>query len=404
MKVLFLTSTFPRFEGDMQANFVGEQAQAWLAERPTDEITILAPHHRGSARLEEVRSARVARFRYLLPESWQRVAYPAIMPNIRRCPLLALQVPFLILGEYLSARRISRTAKPDVTYAHWVMPQGLVAWALKRHFDIPYVLQNHSSDLSVFLRLGTVGRSMARAILRDCAHFFCVNVKQRKFALSLLTLSEREAFAARCTVLPMGITMGARPQRQDDGRFDIATIARLSKKKGLHYLIQAAELLARRGVRPRIAIAGDGEDRAELQSMVQRADITFAGFLVGNEKDQFFSQSRCFVFPSRSYEGDVEGMPVALLEALGNGNPVLASRDTNIELLPEWEDVRNYVTFIPDPSDIPALASALEQLLEIDPRKTHVTKGLIARYRWDLLIREYLKKIDTALLEKAIRA
>ena len=41
-KVLFLTSTLPRFTGDMQPSFVLDQAHAWKAERPQDRVTIVA--------------------------------------------------------------------------------------------------------------------------------------------------------------------------------------------------------------------------------------------------------------------------------------------------------------------------------------------------------------------------
>jgi glycosyltransferase involved in cell wall biosynthesis len=396
MKILVLTSTLPRFAGDMQANFVGEQAGAWRAARPGDEIVILAPHHAGAARSEAIDGVGIERFRYLLPESWQRLAYPAIMPNIRRSPALALQVPFFLLGQYRAAKRLARRMKPDLVYAHWVMPQGLVAWRLKRRFGIPYVLQNHSSDLSVFLKLGSSGRWLARTILRGADHFFCVNAAQKAFTLELFDGPEREQFARRITVLPMGISGIADLDAGDARGFDIATIARLSKKKGLDYLIEAAESLAERGIRPRIGIAGDGEDRAALEAMVRNADVTFPGFLQGAEKQAFLAEAQRFVFPSRIADGDVEGLPVALLEALCRGKPVLASRDTNIELLPEWPEIRDAVVFVEDPADIPALAAGLDRLLQSDPARARAVAGIMERYRWDRLIAEYLVAIEAA--------
>jgi glycosyltransferase involved in cell wall biosynthesis len=399
MKTLFLTSTLPRFHGDMQANFVGEQAQAWIAARAMDEIVILAPHDAGITREERIGRVRIERFRYLVPERWQNLAYPAILPNIQRNPMLALQVPFFLAAEYRSAKRIARRMKPDLVYAHWVMPQGLVAWRLKRKAGTPYVLQNHSSDLATYLKLGRAGKAMARAVLGDAAHFFCVNAAQRDFALGLFDGAERGAFATRCTVLPMGIA-GLREVAipQQVAGFEIATIGRLSRKKGLNYLIEAAELLAQKGIRPSIGIAGDGEDRAMLEALVKQADVTFTGFLVGEEKERFLQTAQRFAFPARAADGDVEGLPVAMLEALCRRRPVLASRDTNIELLPEWRRISDCVTFVENPMDVAALAQGLERLLQSDPARAEAAAEVMGRYRWDRLIGEYLDQIEAALL------
>ncbi|MDF1835888.1 MAG: glycosyltransferase [Alteraurantiacibacter sp. bin_em_oilr2.035] len=379
----------------MQANFVGEQAAAWRKARPDHRITILAPHSPGIARHDEVAGASVTRFPYFVPSSAQRLAYPAIMPNLKRNPLLWAQVPPFILAEYVAATQIAKKICPRVIYAHWVMPQGLVAWRLWREMGIPYILQNHSSDLAVFDKAGGIGRKLARVLLREASHYFCVNASQRDHALSLFDGADREAMAARCTVLPMGIATDDAQALVPGKQFEIATISRLSRKKGLDLLIRAAEALAAKGVRPRIAIAGDGEERARLESMVVEADITFTGFLAGERKDRFLASAERFVFPALAADGDVEGMPVAMLEAMARGRPVLVSRDTNVELLPEWPEIRDELVFVESPSDIAALAEGLEKLLEIGPSEE--LRRLIDRYRWTNLIHDYLAPIEAAL-------
>lgn len=386
-----LTSTLPRFAGDMQANFVGEQAAAWKAARPDDDLTILAPHDVAAPELELQGGVRVQRFRYLWPAGAQRLAYPAIMPNLRRNPWLALQLPPYLAAQYRAARGQLRQRATQLVYAHWVIPQGLVAWQLHRATGVPYVLQNHSSDLAVFERLGGVGRALARAALRDAAHFFCVNAAQRDAALALFTGAEQAAFANRCTVLPMGIA-DLPAARDSGGDWDIATIGRLSRKKGLHLLIAAAERLARRGIRPRIAIAGDGEERAALQALVRDADVHFPGFLTGAEKSRFLASSRAFAFPALAADGDVEGLPVALLEGLARGRPVLASRDTNVAMLPEWQAIRDGLVYVENPADLPALEAGLERLLQLQPAPQ--VANAVGRYRWDRLIGEYLAVIE----------
>jgi glycosyltransferase involved in cell wall biosynthesis len=181
-------------------------------------------------------------------------------------------------------------------------------------------------------------------------------------------------------------------------RYAVSTLSRLSRKKGLDLLIAAAERLAEDGVFVPIAIAGDGEDRDALLAMPKQADIHFPGFVSGAGKVDFFNESRFLAFPSVASGSDVEGLPVALLEALCCGKIVIAAPDTNIRMLDEWERITGDVVLVEDPRDIQKLAAAIKELLTLDPatqasRSTHL-RGVMARYRWERLIEEYLEVIE----------
>ncbi|MEE4289789.1 MAG: glycosyltransferase [Erythrobacter sp.] len=391
-----LTSTLPRFAGDMQANFVGEQAEAWLQARADDEITILAPHDAGVPRVEEHGRLRIERFRYMRPESAQGLAYPAILPNLRRNPLLFGQVPLFLAAQARAALRLCREREFDCIYAHWVMPQGLVARWVGKRTGIPYVLQTHSSDLAVFSKLGRVGERIAADLLRDAARFFCVNSGQIEAALEYLPQAARDELRAKSSVLPMGVARLVEADASPQGP-DLGTIGRLSRKKGLDHLITALEELHQEGVRPRFEIAGDGEEKAALAARVRQSDTHFLGFVTGAAKEAFLASCQRFVFPAKAHDGDVEGLPVALLEALMRGQPVLATRDTNIELLPEWDAIAEHVVFVRDPSDIAALKQGVRQLLEKRPGGADQAARAVAHYRWEILIEEYIAPIERAV-------
>jgi glycosyltransferase involved in cell wall biosynthesis len=391
MRVLFLTSTLPRFADDMQANFVGEQAAAWHAARPNDEVYILAPHDASAALHETWGGIKITRFRYMLPAKAQALAYPAILPNLKRRPWLALQVLPFIVAEYLSARRLVSERKINLIYAHWAMPQALVAMWLNRTEGIPYVIQNHSSDLRVFGKFGRAGNAIARRVIRSARHLFCVNSTQRDYALALFPPREAAAIGSKVSVLPMGVTR-PRSQLVSGAHYVFGSISRLSRKKGLHHLIAAAEKLAAKGFAPPIAIAGEGEDAAELKALARSAKIDFPGFLTGSEKDSFFDQTKIFVMPSVASGEDVEGMPVSLLEALCRGKRVIASRDTNIATLPEWPTIRGDVFYVDDPSNFQELAVTMESAASISDAddRCERLKTAMSRYWWPNLIKEYL--------------
>jgi len=398
MRILFLTSTLPRFSGDQQAPFVLEQASAWKKARPSDDVFILAPHDKQAAKEEKIDDINIFRFKYMWPEGYQTLAYPAILPNLREKPTRALQIPSFVAAQYLAAKRLIKMHTIDLVYAHWIMPQGLVAYRLHQSMNVPYILQNHSSDLAVFEKFGGMGHRLARTVLRKATAFFCVNSNQQVYAQSILPDVDSH-------VLPMGLALdpdeAKSPYSVEECAYAFGTISRLSRKKGLHHLIAAAERLAEEGETVPIAIAGDGEEAETLARIPDRANIQFPGFLSGRQKQEFFAKCFAMAFPSVSDKGDSEGLPVALLEALASGKPVIASPDTNITLLPEWTAIRECVTFLEEPADVNAFADALKSTLALTPEdvatRAKLLRETIGRYRWDRLIEEYLEIIECRL-------
>jgi len=396
MHVLFLTSTLPRWAGDMQANFVGEQADAWLEARPDDRITILAPASQGAPGEEHHGRKTIKRYTYARPASLQTLAYPAIMPNLKARPWRAWQIAPLVWAQYRRAKEIIGEGGVDLVYAHWAVPQGLVAHRLKARTGVPYILQTHSSDLSVLSNFGSAGRGVARAMLQQAEHFFCVNAGQLDLARGYYPELATGDTVTGASVIPMGVAK-LQPMGSSTGEIEIGSIGRLSKKKGLDLLIRALEKLHESGVSPRVGIAGDGEEREHLQSLKRRANVDFLGFLSGKEKEHFLESCERFAFPAKASGGDVEGLPVALLEALMRGQPVLASRDTNIELLPEWDAIKRDVVFVEDPTDVDALACAIVELMARSPGSAGQAKQVLSRYLWSNLIEEYLEPIERRL-------
>ncbi|WP_136657957.1 glycosyltransferase [Nitratireductor sp. XY-223] len=398
MNVLMLASTLPRHKGDQQPAFVLEQAQA-LQQSTRSDVCIIAPHDKGSRTAENLDGVEVRRYRYFFPASAQALAYPAILPNLRKNPLLAVQIPTLLLCQLTAVLKRMRKQPPDMIYAHWIMPQGIIAAVIHAIRKTPYVIHNHSSDLTVFSKLGAPGRMVARHIIRNAECMFCVNRDQKEYALGLFDATERNEIGERIHVLPMGVSpslsgVDETGANAGDARFDLAMICRLSRKKGVDLFLRAANGLSFADRPVRVGIAGDGELRQSLQDMPFDGDLVFTGFLAGEEKRQFLDSARFMVFSSVADAGDVEGLPVALLEALCLGKIVAVSRDTNIELLPEWQTIREDVFFIEDPRDTAAFRTILNEMLALTPdeieARSQRLKNTMKRYAWPKLIGEYV--------------
>jgi glycosyltransferase involved in cell wall biosynthesis len=144
----------------------------------------------------------------------------------------------------------------------------------------------------------------------------------------------------------------------------ILSVGRLRPKKGLHHLVEACALLRDRGVRVRCEIVGYGDERARLEALVERHAlgdrVHFLGKLAREAVIERYAQATVYVQPSCiAADGDRDGIPNVLLEAMACGLPVVATRVSGI---PELVDDGGNGLLV-EPDDPAALAAAIAHLL-----------------------------------------
>jgi glycosyltransferase involved in cell wall biosynthesis len=108
-----------------------------------------------------------------------------------------------------------------------------------------------------------------------------------------------------------------------DGEIAIGTVANLRAQKNYPNLFEAARLLRDRGVSFRLVAVGQGPLEDEIRSLRARLDLDDHVVLLGYRDDAVRVMSGCDVFTLAS---DHEGIPVAVMEALALGLPVVATR------------------------------------------------------------------------------
>ncbi len=373
-----------------------EQALAWKSKFAGDRVIVLAPHDDEAKTHEVFESVEIRRFKYWWPTSHQALIYPAILPNIRKKRWPIIQVPALLACEFLAARRLIREARVDFVFAHWVMPQGVVAWLLHLFSGVPYGLKNYSSDLRVFQLLPVLGPWFARLIISSSERLICENSILRQEALAFFPERTRAEVSEKVVSLTMGVFHGVDAPATFDSTSascDFAYIGRLSRKKGVDHFLRALTALRENGVNFRARIAGAGEEMENLHKINTLSDVEFVGHISGARKTQFFMQARYFVFPSIAVQDDIEGLPVSLLEALYMGKVVIASRATNIHLLPEYETIRSRILILEDPENATQFAGLLRALLSFSEDEVHLrvaaTQNITAGFGWDRRIEEY---------------
>jgi colanic acid/amylovoran biosynthesis glycosyltransferase len=198
----------------------------------------------------------------------------------------------------------------------------------------------------------------------------------------------------------------------------IITIGRLTEKKGIAYAIQAVARVIASGRRLSYTIVGDGPLRAELLRLVEELDlgkhVQLPGWRTHNQVVDLIEAAHALLAPSvTAADGDEEGIPNSVKEAMASGLPVVSTNHGGIPELVE-DGVSGYL--VPQ-RDVEAIADRLRRL--IDHPQAWATMGQAARKRVmaefdidkinDELVRLYEGLIDTpdkmiAMTRKEIRS
>lgn len=393
--VLVLASTYPRWPGDPEPGFIHELCKR-LVER-FDVIALVpdAPNAEPSGMLDGV---EVVRYRYAPKRLQTLVNDGGIVTNLRRSRWKWLLVPGFVLGQYLAARRLLRKRGIDVIHAHWLLPQGLIARRLGKRYGTPYVVTSHGGDL--FGLLGKPATAMKRQVAAACSAMTVVSTAMRDEATRI---GLRPPVVE---VLPMGVDLQQRftpDPTQVRAHDELLFVGRLVPKKGLVHLLDAMPLVIAQRPQVRLAIAGFGPEQAGLQARASQLGIAdrieFMGATPQSGLPSLYRRASVFVAPFiRDPSGDQEGLPVALMEAIGCGCPVVVGDVAGVrDLLGEAAadvSVRS--------DDSVALAAAILSVLR-EPeaaaaRARQLRDAAAARVDWQRIAAGYSR-----LLERCIR-
>ena len=282
--------------------------------------------------------------------------------------------------------------KPDVVHCHFAIPVGPIGLGVKAFTGIPYIVTFQGGDVPGFVpeQTGKYFRlimPLARMVVHKASHAVASGEGLRKMAVQDFGRSD-------ILHIPNGVDVDLFKPLENSGNTGpvrIVFAGRFNPQKALHRLIHAISLLIQKGLLDfRVDLIGGGPLEANLRSLIKdlkiESHVYFHGWMTREELSGHLGKADIFVLPS-----DVEGMPVACLQAMASGLAIIGSRIMGIqELVREGEN-----GLLVEKGDIPALAEALESLII---NRTILKKmGMRSReiaytgFRWEVICNQYLE-------------
>ncbi len=268
---------------------------------------------------------------------------------------------------------------------------------LIRSWGKPSIVSFHGADVGVDLEkpaYRTATLEMLGAVRR-------VLVRSKSLQDALVRLG---CPMDKIDLLRTGIPLGEFPYRERalpaNGEWRLVQACRLIEKKGLTTSLHAMRLFLQRFPKAVLEIAGEGPLLSSLQAQVAerhlQEQVRLRGFLSQHELRDLYNRSHIFLHPSQTgTDGNQEGIPNSMLEAMATGLPVFATRHGGIP-----EAVENGISgVLVAEKDAKALAHALVSAAEDPESLGRMGKAAAEAVRRDFDQPSQIRRLEDIYLE-----
>jgi glycosyltransferase involved in cell wall biosynthesis len=401
VRILTVTTSFPKFPGDTTAPFI-ESITRELASRG-HQITVVLPA-RSDLRLSPIEGVRFRPYRYAPLRSLEVFGYAQGLradAALRSSTIAVL--PMAVVAGVRSLSAALRFENFDVLHAHWVVPSGaMAALSLPSNGRTPLVVSLHGSDVFLAERSRLARLGTRKAFERAAAVTAC----SRDLADRSVPLGARLA----PEVIPYGVSSeifrpdapGGRELRHElwlpAHAFVLFAAGRLVHKKGFEYLMEALRELRARGRSVELVIAGKGDLEEALAQKARSLSIDAHVKLVGNVDrgalPAYFAMADAVLVPSvKDAAGNVDGLPNVLLEGMASAKPIVATNVGGIgEILRPGEDA-----LLVREKDSKAIADAVEELIRSEDLRERLGRAARKRVLEDLSWKSSGERFESVL-------
>ena len=361
--LVYIIGTYP----GLTTTFIDREIRALLSKGVNVRVISV---HRGQTELSAEQKQLQQITSYLLPLSWSQfilahlrfsltrpvIYFGTLLRLVRSAhPDLAARLKTILhFAEGVYAAERIRQDKFDHIHAHFVDRASSMALVASRLLDIPYSVTAHANDIYVSPVLLDLKLSQA-SFVATCTGYNRHHL-ENEFHLN-----------GRLHCLYHGLELEAyQPEVHTSTEMPIITsVGQLKEKKGFSYLLAACQILKAEGYHFRCRIIGEGPLRPVLEQKIDELGlenhVTLCGAIPHDGVIQELKSSTIFVLPCViGSDGDRDGIPNAILEAMAMQLPVVSTAHSGI---PEalTEEVNGLLV---PAADAKSLAHAIARLLD----------------------------------------
>lgn len=330
IRVLIVTSVYPRWQGDATPAFVQNIAQD-LAESGY-VVRVLAPHFKDCPKESQEKEVSVRRHTYTFPESLQNLCYEGgMIVRIREKKYRALLLPLFAISQFFAIKKELNHFRPHIIHTHSLLPQGWIATkALGKKKAIPHVVSSHGNDV-----FGLRGRFKHwKRQTSNSASTLVANSKATRDALAEISVSDK------IEIIPASPnqTLACEPNAVDSLRREMNGIdkqlilfaGRLIPEKGIELLLDILSEILTASPSAKLVISGDGPLAEHVKTYIRNTPnpeaIEYLGWTSNERMPYLFTAVDVVVVPSQPQNsGWSEAHGLVAVEAMAAGKPVIAS-------------------------------------------------------------------------------
>jgi glycosyltransferase involved in cell wall biosynthesis len=310
------------------------------------------------------------------------------------CFLQAVRLIYLLILEE------KRTGKGvDHLHAHFAHDPTLIAYLVHRITGIPFSFTAHARDLYQVPEQVLADRIRQASAVITCCKFNLEYLNQ------IAPLQQ-----SKFSLVYHGVNLNEfQPLPNQDARSGskrplILSVGRLVEKKGYQDLLQALLIVKGRGERFHCEIYGEGPLYQQLNEWIHEHGMTDAVVLMGDRTQQalipVFQNATLFILtPFQTADGDRDGIPNVLLEAMAVGLPVITTAVAGIPELVE----HNQTGLLYRPHDVDGVASGMIELLRNAEKRRQLGRAASKKVTEQFDMTQAAQSLKTLFIQNLVK-